>query len=110
MCTVKPHIIVLTETWLDTNTDEVFYSIDGYNVYRSDRSGLSSARSGGGGTLIAVCKSLVSVPVVVVEDGVEHLFIIVSNRAAKFIVGATYISQEWSIDKYKIHVMVAESG
>lgn len=82
------NIIVLTETRLDENTNEVFYSIDGYNVYRTDRSGLLSARSSGGGTLIAVSTHLIGVPVPVIKDGVEDLFIKVSNRCGRSIFEA----------------------
>lgn len=33
---VKPHIIVLVETWLKPNIDNCIFGIDGYEVFRTD--------------------------------------------------------------------------
>ena len=104
----KPHIISLTETWLDKDCDPAYYSIDGYNVYRTNRSALTSARSGGGGCLIAISSQLISSSIHINVDGVEHLFVKISNQFSKLIIGTAYISQECNVLKYSTHATVVE--
>ena len=109
LCTNKPDIIALTETWLEDDNCDALYSIEGYTIYRSDRSADTSHKQAGGGCLIAVSNSLTSAPIVLNNHGVEHLFIKVTNNTAKFIVGTAYLSPSCSINKYIVHAEIVES-
>jgi len=66
---------VLTETWLSDN----FYSNDlgmfNYNVYRCDRSSLTSGHSRRGEVLIGVRKDIPSKLVPIVDKSIEHLYV-----------------------------------
>lgn len=55
-------VIVLTETWLRSDVRNTELSSD-YNIYRCDRSSMTSRFQRGGGTLIAVKKSIASMAV-----------------------------------------------
>ena len=104
LCSKKPDIIVLTETWLNEVQDDALYKIDGYTIHRSDRHDQI-----GGGCLIAVTNSLISTPITMPDNGVEHLFVKVTNRHEKFIVGAAYMPPGCSINNYIAHTEVVES-
>ena len=104
LCSNKPDIIVLTETWLNEDQDKAFYNIEGYTIHRSDRNGQI-----GGGCLIAVSNSLISTPITMPDRGTEHLFVKVTNRNEIFIVGAAYMPPGCSINNYISHTEVVES-
>ena len=105
----RHHIIVLTETWFEHSSDEAFHSVEGYNVFRSDRSLYKSNRCGGGGCLIAISKKLIGAPFIIVKDNAKHIFFKGTNRSDKCIIGATYLSRECAVDKYASHANLVES-
>ena len=53
----NPHIIGITETWLDSSNNDSEITLDDYNIFRNDRTG-----SCGGGVLLHVHKSLICSP------------------------------------------------
>ena len=90
-------VIVLPET-----------KLDGYQTYRSDRNPRSSKKITDGCCLIAVKDTFFSSQIPTADDGVEHLFIKVSNKFSKIIVASCYMSKECNLDKYVKHVRTAE--
>ena len=83
---------------------KTFYNIEGYTIHRSDRNGQI-----GGGCLLAVSNSLISTPITMPDRGTEHLFVKVTNRNERFIVGAAYMPPGCSINNYIAHTEVVES-
>lgn len=53
----KPHVIAITETWLDNSVPD--FELQGYEVYKKNRTSETSVKKEGGGVLIAVRKDLV---------------------------------------------------
>ena len=56
----NPGILAITETWLDSNIPDSAINIDGYTVFRKDRSSMT-----GGGVLFYVDKNLYCKPLVI---------------------------------------------
>ena len=42
------------------------------------------------------------------DNGMEHLFVKISNKTSKIIIGSAYISKECNVDIYAKHVQAAE--
>ena len=96
----KLSIIFLTEIWLNDESNDAYYSFEGYTVYRSDISAALSAKYSGEGCLIAVSNSSVSSPIISNDHIVRNLFLKVSPNFSKFIVGAAYMSQDCSLNQF----------
>ena len=82
-------------------------------MYRTDQSAQTSVRMGLGDCLIAISKKLMSSPIHLNINEVEHLFVKVSNHLRNSLsgsrwVGMTYISQEGDIEKYSTHTTGVE--
>jgi hypothetical protein len=63
----SPHIVGITETWLDSKTPSSFFCPRNYVAYRKDRS-----YSIGGGSLLLISNSLASAPVSIVTPELEE--------------------------------------
>ena len=96
-------VIILTETWLDSTIESAELGLLGYNVFRSDRSPISSSKSRGGGVLIATRKHLPVQLLDITNTNVEHLFILIKSLSCKLIVGAVYIPPASDSTIYKQH-------
>ena len=83
------NIIVFTETWLNEGYYDAELGIPEFNIYRTDRSNNTSVYKRGGGTLIAVHKSVVSKRLNVPDD-IEQTFVSVGSGDANLILGAVY--------------------
>lgn len=55
--TNKPHVIAITETWLEDSLPD--FELQGYELYKKNRTSETSSKKEGGGVLIAVRKDLV---------------------------------------------------
>ena len=64
---------------------------------------IASAKYSGGRCLIAVSNSLGSSPIILNDNSVEHLFVKVSTKFSKFIVGAAYKTQDFSFNQFIKH-------
>lgn len=94
-------IIVLTETWLSDEILDTELGLSQYNIFRCDRTYHTSQRSYGGGVLIAVSKKLNSFLVPLVDNFYEQLLVCLILNNSHFIIGATYISPDFSSDYYE---------
>lgn len=103
--TASHQIYALTETALNdsVNSNEVFPS--NFSVYRCDRTKNTSQKSGKGGTLIAVNKTLNSELILHGEkDGCEQIWIKISYNNCNIFIGSLYIPPQSSISLYAAHL------
>jgi hypothetical protein len=103
-------IFCITETWLtpDIKTPELGLST-AFNVYRLDRSELTSSKSRGGGVLIAVAKKYKSRLIKTQFNNIEHLFIdITVNNDLKLLIGCAYIPPNSNNSIYLNHMSDVE--
>lgn len=79
-------LIFLTETWLSAKvrSNDIFQGNQEYEVYRCDREGRT-----GGGTLIAVSKSIPSTHINVASN-LESVWVCAKFQGKKIILGACY--------------------
>lgn len=100
---------VLTETWLSDN----FYSNDlgmfNYNVYRCDRSSLTSGHSRRGEVLIGVPKDIPSKLVPIVDKSIEHLYVSFALNKRKFLLSGVYFPPSSSIPLYETFTYTVKS-
>lgn len=67
--------IIFVETWLSDDISVSELPFKGYNVFRCDRSNLTSSYARGGGVLIAVKNNIKCSLLVPTISGVEHIFV-----------------------------------
>lgn len=102
-------LIILTETWLDSDILDAELGLKKYNVYRSDRCSEISSR--GGGVLVAVKKTLASTRCINQDEEsslYEKLFIRISCHGASVIVGAVYFPPLTDLSQYQEFILYAE--
>ena len=110
--TPKPDIIVLTETWLQSNFSSNELGLTEYNVFRQDRSPLNNPfKTRGGGVLIAIKKQLNAIKIDTHIEYLEHCFVNLQIHNFKAIVGVIYISPsnshlDYSYAMYRLHTEV----
>lgn len=89
-------VIILTETWLNSNIYDSELFDERYKVYRRDRESTKfSFRSDGGGVLIAVTKSIKSYRIIECESQIEDLWIqlefLANNITQKICLCVVYL-------------------
>ena len=88
ICSVKPDVIIGTETWLNStiNSNEIIKSALGFNVYRKDRPNKSYGR-----VLIAVTHNLISSVVTDLDTDCEILWVQIDLIGTKSLpIGSLY--------------------
>ena len=97
-------IVIFTETWLKANVKDSEFLLIGYNIFRCDRSPLTSDAKKGGGVLIVVRSNIVVQKLVNPDDSLEQLFVLLKFDNLEVTIGSIYIppgSSEravWKID------------
>ena len=88
---VKPDIILGTETWLSQETSSYeYFNCSDYNVYRRDRP-LNDKSQSHGGVLIVISKSILSEEVIELQTNCENIWAEINLvNARKLIVGCYY--------------------
>ena len=102
-------VIVFSETWLNQDIHDSELGMDGYNIYRKDRSELTSLKCWGGGVMIAVRGCYQSFLIINEQESVEHIFVSVCSGSEKMIVGAVYLPQPLSVDTVQAHCSAIDS-
>lgn len=82
-------VLVLTETWLNDGFFDAELNLPQYTIYRKDRSSDTSTCRRGGGTLIAVHKSIPS-KCLRVPEIIEQVFVSIGSPQTGIILGAVY--------------------
>ena len=91
-CSLQSYdVIVLVETWLHAGISTGELGLSQFNVYRCDRSSLSSTFSKGGDVLIAAKNSLRSSVIIADISHVEHLHVRTYFMSSTAIFTAAYI-------------------
>lgn len=85
------HVInILTETWLKCTFHNSELHFDGFVIYRSDYSAVTSVFSRGGGVLIATKKYLVT-KLLPSSIDLEHMFVLIHVRTRNLLISTAYI-------------------
>lgn len=93
-------VIILTETWLNATISNHEHFSDGYNIFRCDRTELTSDRDHGGGVLIAVNATLHTERIVIADsEQLEHVCVKIEIGASKVFIFAVYIRSMHEIEK-----------
>ena len=88
---LKPDVILLKETWLNSYIENSELGLQYYIIYRCDRN-YKRLNEVGGGVLVAV-KSLLTSKIISFNDtGHEEIFILVKTSTRNYIFGCTYIT------------------
>ncbi|XP_076666388.1 uncharacterized protein LOC143367980 [Andrena cerasifolii] len=96
-------IIILVEKWLHSSISSFVLGLDEYNVFRYDRSDLTSRCPRGGGVLIAVNKSLPCTLLRISNNNLEQIFVRVKVNNRHMIIGAIYLPPSSSHELYRVH-------
>lgn len=93
-------IIVLVETNLNDDISDSELGLDNFSVYRCDRSDLTSAKSSGGGVILAVKSSISSRQLHIEEKSVECVYAALTFGDRQIIIGGVYIPPQQPVGKY----------
>ena len=104
-------VIVLTETWLDTNINSVQLFGNVFSVYRCDRNRQNSTKTRGGGVLIAVARHLTScVDPTPVSSTLEQLWVKVKTPVRDISIGVIYLPPNRRADVVAIESHIHSIG
>jgi hypothetical protein len=96
-------IIILTGTWLSPAISNSELSLYGYHIYRLDRNHITNLCTRGGGVLIAVKSTYLTVLIPTNINPVEQVFIHITDPSINLIVGAVYIPPNSHPQLYESH-------
>lgn len=97
-------IIVFVETWLNASISSSELGLDEFNIFRVDRSPLTSSFSRGGGVLVAIRNTLSCSQIAPNRADVEQVFVRVRLQTGHLIVGALYLPPASQPLLYENHV------
>jgi len=83
--------IVLTKTWLNDSFNNNELGMFNYNIYRCNRSLLTSNSNRGGGVIIAIRKDFQSFLIPSPNLSLEQLFVSLTFDFKTYIIGAVYL-------------------
>ena len=98
----------MTETWLNDETRDSELGMNGFIIYRSDRS-KDHCKKWGGGVLIAVKSTLVSREVLSITQQIEVLFVLIDAGNKSILLGVVYIPPNSSVELYEYFCIQMES-
>lgn len=103
-----PDIIIITETWLQSEVHSSELGLSNYNVFRKDRDLAALGVSKGGGVLVAINKQI-SAQDITPESSLEQLFIKINfSNNNKFILCANYFQPNSSEQLFNDHARFIE--
>ncbi|XP_053692173.1 uncharacterized protein LOC128740635 [Sabethes cyaneus] len=92
-------VIVLTETWLNSEIQSAQLFGQEYTVFRKDRDPIRSGKLRGGGVLIAVRNRLIfSRSTVRVDEDIEQLWINIDGNGRTIHVGVAYVPPDLAVE------------
>jgi len=94
------HVIILTETWLNSNIDNSELGLNDYYVYRGDRSLFTSDKTDGGGVIVLVKKTVKCFQIIPINNSYEQVIIKIQCGRDSLIVAVVYIPPSSSVDTY----------
>lgn len=102
-------ILVLVESNLNCDFLDSELECSNFNLFRKDRSSLTSHKTSGGGILVYVRKSIRSSRMSISHQNVEQLFILCEYKGSKFIIAGLYIPPNMPDIYYSLHCETVES-
>lgn len=97
-------VVIVVETWLNSEIGDEELGLFGYDVFRLDRDCELTGKKRGGGILIAVKHKLLARRVDIPYSTVEQLFVSICINNQNVIFGGIYIPPSSTIDAYVEHV------
>lgn len=96
-------VYVLCETWFHSGVLSSEFFTDNYVVHRCDRSTLTSAKSGGGGVLVAVHNSILNCEVPCPNYNIEFVALKLSWTVKSLYLYVAYIPPHSGTEIYSLH-------
>lgn len=95
-------VIIITETWLDDTVSDAELGLSGYQIFRRDRSILTSSKEKGEGVLIAVRDGIDVTPFSSVKS-LELQYELVKGGNSSLLINTIYLPPDATIDSYKLY-------
>ena len=92
-------VLIFTETWLSSSIADTELLLNGYIVYRHDRSPQMSNFKGDGETLIAV-RNLIEVVERIIDFDIKQVFLRLKCGEEKMLLGVMYLPSKSPLVKY----------
>ncbi|XP_050516531.1 uncharacterized protein LOC126891399 [Diabrotica virgifera virgifera] len=102
-------VLIFTESWLCDGISNDELGLLDFNIYRKDRSPLTSDKVIGGGVLIAVKKCYSSRSILLPHVHLEELFVEVCTLNECYIFGTVYLPPNSALISYENHCISIES-
>lgn len=108
--TNNPSVVIITETWLNSNDRNSTYNMPGYTLIRLDRKHKKSKSEGktrGGGVAMYVRDNVNGIPIIARRnrgymcDGVEALYVDIQFSIYHFLVVGVYRSDDKDVQVWK---------
>ncbi|XP_050516568.1 uncharacterized protein LOC126891435 [Diabrotica virgifera virgifera] len=99
-------IVMIAETWLNSDYSDAEVGVPEYDIYRCDREvGLNTLKTRGGGVLIAAKKSLSIQKIIVplVDSDIYQLYLTFKIKTQNFVIGCVYIPSPSPSQSYLRH-------
>jgi hypothetical protein len=98
--TLTFNIVCFSESWLDDTIQSKELGSHRFNIFRQDRDFVNSDKSRGGGVVTFVHPNFTSKLICSVSNNCEAVFVLVSHKTEKFIIGNVYIPPDAIVDTY----------
>lgn len=102
-------VLIFTETWLNDSILDSELGLDGYQIFRKDRSSLTSDYSRGGGVLVAVKRKFSVKLLEPASEMVEHLFVLINLLGGICVVGGVYLPPNTDKNVVEEHCLSIEA-
>ena len=101
MLALKYDIFILTETWLKESIRDSEFLLNGYNLFRCDRSPLTSTSKKGGGVLIVTRSIFNTREITNPDNSLEQTYVLLQFKKLDLIIGSIYIPPSSDEDIYE---------
>jgi hypothetical protein len=109
LSTCVSDIIILTETNLSQDIDNSELGACNHNLFRSDRSDITSCKTSGGGVLIGIHKELSSTFIPCSQNDIECVFVSIHpSPLNNILIGGSYIPPGQPLNKYLSYCLAVE--
>ena len=105
--TIQPDIFAITESKLNSQYNDDELGFNGYNIFRADRTSLTSSKKTGGGAMLCIKNCFCSYLCDINDISVEHVFVRIPS--IKLVIGVVYIPPTSSFNQYSKHSTVVKS-
>ena len=93
-------VICFTESWLDDDVEDCDIGFFNHNIFRCDRSVLTSSREKGGGVLVAVSKKYPCEQIYLRNNSFEYVILKILINDKKLLLGNVYLPPYTTSEEY----------